>query len=184
MELRFKIKEIPADGAPLHVRRAISSELLGLVLEGTDGDLSKAAVELDANLVREHDDVIVTGRLRGSFVVPCGRCVEPAKVPVDVRIDGLFQREGTVQDPKDAESLLDSPDVFEHDGISILLDEAVRELLIAELPIAPVCKWSCKGLCATCGANLNSESCGHKQDDPLPEQPKALAGLANIKLQS
>ena len=185
MELRFKIKEIPADGAPLHVRRAVSPALLASVLEGTDGDAAHAGVELEADLVREHDDVIVRGRLSGALELPCGRCVEPAKVPVDVAVDALFTRDGKEADvdPDDPDALLNAPDTFAHDGVSVSLDEPVRELLIAELPIAPLCATSCKGLCVVCGANLNTEACGHTQADPL-ETGKPLAGLANLKLPS
>lgn len=187
MELRFKIKEIPADGSPLHVQRAVPAELLASVLEGTDGDAGHAAVELSADLFREHDDVIVRGRLSGALELPCGRCVEPARVPVDVTVDALFTRDGAEPeaDPDDPEAILNAPDTFAHDGVTFSLEEPVRELLIAELPIAPVCASTCKGLCATCGANLNTETCGHTQADPIDTAgKKPLAGLANFKLPS
>jgi uncharacterized protein len=188
MEMRFKIKEIPYDGTPLHVRRPVARELLSTVLEGTDANLEQAGVELDVDLFREHDNVIARGSLKGAFEVPCGRCVEPAKVPVDVRLDALFLREGSPEeelDPEDADAVLNAPDTFDHDGVSFSLDDAIRDVLISELPIAPVCSSSCKGLCAVCGKNQNVEACGHVQVDPLVTEPNSgLAALKNIKLPS
>jgi uncharacterized protein len=38
----------------------------------------------------------------------------------------------------------------------------IREYALLEVPINPVCKVDCKGLCPVCGENLNQADCGHK----------------------
>lgn len=43
------------------------------------------------------------------------------------------------------------------------LDPLVREYLLLEVPIAPVCKPDCKGLCPVCGEDLNAGLCEHAQ---------------------
>jgi uncharacterized protein len=190
MELSFKIKEIPATGAPLRVQRPVPAALLEEVLSGTEGDPKRSRAEVDVELFRDHDEVVGRGRVRGALSLPCSRCLEPATVPVDARVDLLFRREGAEKDdPKEIEGDLDQPDTFSHDGLTLSLAEPLRELLIAELPISLLCKEDCRGLCATCGANQNTpegRACGHvAQNDDLPRGPDGpFKGLSEIKLPS
>ncbi|MGD2101430.1 MAG: DUF177 domain-containing protein [Acidimicrobiia bacterium] len=54
------------------------------------------------------------------------------------------------------------------DGTVDLAGPAIDELALA-LPSAPVCKPDCKGLCPTCGSDLNSDPCdGHGEDSDSP----------------
>jgi len=186
VDLSFKIKEIPQAGAPQRLQRLLPAALISAALEGEEGDASASKLRLEVELFRDHEDVIVRGRLRGHLVLACGRCVEPAQVNIDVPVDAMFTREGSeVEEPADVEALLAAPDGFFHDGVVIKLDEAVREMLVAELPISPLCSPGCLGLCPVCGANRNTpegQACGHVAPEPPPEGPGGLAALANIKL--
>ena len=163
MEMRFKIKEIPALGAPLRVKRQISQELLTEVLQGTGGEASRSTMDVELELMRDHDTVIAHGRVRGTLDLPCSRCLESAQLRTDAPIDLLFTREGHPTDrdaaaaaDEDEADDLDAPDSFFHDGVSFSLDDALRELLIAELPISTLCQKGCRGLCVSCGANQNT----------------------------
>ncbi len=189
MELRYKIKEIPQLGTPKRVIAKLPSPLIAEALEHAGADLEKCKAELEVELTRDHDEVIAHGRMRIFLILPCSRCVEPATVKVNAPFDAIFAREGAEpNEPADVEALLEAPDTFTHDGVSIDLSEACREILIAELPLAPKCASSCKGLCATCGANLNPGSstapCGHPPPEPASESgmKKALAGLGDLKI--
>jgi uncharacterized protein len=158
-------------------------------LDGTGGDSTRSAANLEVELMREHDEVIGRGRVRGTFELSCSRCLEAARVPIDARIDLLFRREeggpGESRGSAAAEGSgipfeENDPDVFLHDGITLSLREPLRELLIAELPISPLCDDACRGLCPTCGANQNTEAgraCGHAR---TPEG--RFAGLADLKI--
>lgn len=198
MELRFKIKEIPSidrGGAPIRLARSIDRDLLAAVLENRDADVSKAHADLEVELSRDHEEVLVRGTLRGALELPCARCIEPAHVPLNLRVDAMYVRAGTVpadedgedlDDPKDIEAVLNEPDRLEHDGKTIDLAELVRELLIAELPISPLCTSQCRGLCVVCGANFNTaegRACGHSANaEPLPTTKNSLAALGNLKI--
>ena len=188
MDLSFKIKEIPATGAPLRVQRPVPVALLEEVLAGTEGDPQASSATVDVELFRDHDEVIGRGRVRGALVLPCSRCLEPAKVPVDARVDFLFRREGAEPEaPKEIDGDVDEPDTFTHDGVKLSLQEPLRELLIAELPISALCKEDCRGLCATCGANQNTpegRACGHANQGEEESPRGPFAGLSEIKLPS
>ena len=56
------------------------------------------------------------------------------------------------------------------------LQPLIREYTLLEIPISPLCKRDCKGLCAVCGEDLNQTECGHpelNEDSPF----SALKGL-------
>ncbi len=76
---------------------------------------------------------------------------------------------------------LDEVDAEPFDGKTIDLDPIVREQVLLALPVSVVCREECKGLCSTCGQDLNAKDCGHsgqKQIDPR------LAKLGEIKLKN
>jgi uncharacterized protein len=63
--------------------------------------------------------------------------------------------------PKDSEAEADEEgaDSFHYTGNTIDLKEALRQLFLASLPFSPVCSEDCKGLCDSCGADLNRSEC-------------------------
>jgi uncharacterized protein len=54
------------------------------------------------------------------------------------------------------------------DDFQIDLRPLLREYLTLEIPISPMCKPDCKGLCPICGENRNQTTCNHEvePDDP------------------
>jgi len=67
--------------------------------------------------------------------------------------------------------------VFENGKADV--EDILREQVLLEVPFTTVCREDCKGLCQTCGADLNRGACGCS---PRVSHP-GLANLANIKLQ-
>jgi uncharacterized protein len=103
----------------------------------------------------------VTGEFQTVVWLECGRCLAFYRMPLKFRIQEEFPLVGTpaglsphgyaeVEDR-------DSFPVFEGNGLYV--DELLRQYLILNLPMAPVCQPDCKGLCPRCGQNLNEGSC-------------------------
>ncbi|MFN3689662.1 MAG: YceD family protein [Fimbriimonadales bacterium] len=101
------------------------------------------------------------GEFRTTVWLECGRCLSYFQLPVALEIHEEFPLVGTpaglsaygyaeVEDR-------DSFPVFE--GNYLYVDDLLRQYLLLELPIAPVCREDCKGLCPTCGQNLNEAPC-------------------------
>jgi uncharacterized protein len=70
----------------------------------------------------------------------------------------------------DKRSVTDSGLILPEDG-HIDLAEMLREYALLEIPISPICKPDCQGLCAECGQNLNEKDCGCRPD--LSDSPFA-----------
>ncbi len=99
--------------------------------------------------------VLVEGVFAGLFIARCSRCLQPARLRLRGRVRRVYSDDPELCDDPEVEPILRG------DGwISIF--EAVRESVILAMPMAPLCKPGCRGLCSLCGADLNGGDCGHR----------------------
>jgi uncharacterized protein len=97
----------------------------------------------------------------------CVRCLAVFDQPLTVELGDLFAYPPTeATDP-----LLAIPETAILD-----LTPLVRELALVAMPIRPICREGCKGLCPECGADRNVVACGHRQEEIDPRLA-ALEGL-------
>jgi len=113
-------------------------------------------VDLDLELERIAEGIVVRGELTTAWTAPCSRCLEPVGGDIAVHVDELFE---TV--PLEGETYQLEEDVID-------LEPMVRDALLLELPLVPLCRADCAGLCATCGVNHNVASCDCATDEPDP----------------
>ncbi|MGH9188435.1 MAG: YceD family protein [Acidimicrobiales bacterium] len=107
-----------------------------------------SVVEVETVLEWVTDGLLASGSLSAPWVGECRRCLGPVQGMLDVEFRELFE-----QSPREGESYR-----LGHDTVD--MEPLVREALVLELPLAPVCDESCAGLCPTCGADLNKGACG------------------------
>jgi DUF177 domain-containing protein len=93
------------------------------------------------------------GRIAGAAVLPCRRCLTETTVAVKDEAHLIF----AAADHPEAEE----PDVYTFDPRARDLDlrPAVRELWLLNAPRYALCRDDCRGLCPTCGADLNAGPC-------------------------
>jgi uncharacterized protein len=113
-------------------------------------------VVLDVLLERVHEGVLVRGAVRAHWAAPCSRCLRPVGGELDCEMQELFE-----PTPLDGETY-----PLEHDHIDLALP--VRDAVLVELPLAPLCGPDCAGLCPVCGRDRNDDpcSCDEKTSDP------------------
>ena len=122
-------------------------------------------------------------RLRGSLTtkleLACVRCLEPIQESVRREFDLLFQQRDSLVYDENAEIALEQVDTGTAfmTGTELSLSEIIHEQVLLELPMKPLCKTDCQGLCAVCGANLNENSC----DCPSQTMDPAFASLLEFK---
>lgn len=118
-----------------------------------------AGLGVDVEYYRAGFDVFFQGTLRGDVVGICARCA-------DEYVFGLDQSFRFVLTPRaaevDDEGALSADDLMlsTYEGEEVDLTPLVYEQTILGLPTRPLCRESCQGLCARCGANLNLGPCG------------------------
>ena len=98
-----------------------------------------------------------SGAFTGVAAGECRRCLVPVETPVRGDAHYLFA------DADDENSLADEPDIYPLSDMGTMLDlrPAIREQWLLEASDLPLCRPDCKGLCPTCGADLNTSPCDH-----------------------
>ncbi len=120
---------------------------------GTGIDLARPLdVRLEAQQVGQ--DVVVRGRLEGEAALECRRCLMAVRVPIGEEVAVLYQ---TGLDPVEAEEAEVYP--LPARGTELDLAPMVREQVVLAVPAFAVCSEACRGLCPTCGRNLNEGPC-------------------------
>jgi uncharacterized protein len=104
-------------------------------------------VAIDLMLERVPEGIVVRGNLTATWSSGCSRCLEHVGGEFSVHVDELFETH-----PLEGET-------YKLDEDAIDLEPMVRDALLLELPLAPLCSADCEGLCATCGANRNLTRC-------------------------
>jgi uncharacterized protein len=155
--LKFNIRDIGPEG--LHVARHLDAGGVHTLLAPVGVDLTAPGWEaqLDVTLSRLDTTVVMHGTLTARFGVRCSRCLAPASVHLDeqaLNITFLPPARGGADDEE-----VDDIDTFAHDGEEVDLEAALRELLVLAIPMAPLCRPECRGICSGCGADLNGEPC-------------------------
>ncbi len=118
-------------------------------------------VSLAFNLDKDKDRFRLAGRVRTTLVLPCSRCLEGFELDVDGPFDLRYQPKAASAADAGERELGDddlSSAVYENDEID--LGQLMKEQFYLALPMKPLCRDECRGLCAQCGANLNRGACG------------------------
>ena len=113
----------------------------------------------NVRLLHTNRSVLVTGTLDTSIRCECSRCLEQFEYPIKMNIEEEYF---LTRDPVSGLPLPPPTETgaFLIDENHILdLGEAVRQYKIMALPMKPVCREDCAGLCPHCGHNLNYETC-------------------------
>jgi uncharacterized protein len=145
-----------------------------------EGDEDYRVVErvaLDGTIHKDKDRFRLAGTLVTSLELRCGRCLEPFRLPVDAHFDLRYlpEADATVGDgeSEDVELGADDASATFYADDAIDLGDLMREQFYLALPMKPLCRADCKGLCPQCGTNLNTDTC---QCQVRWEDPR-LAGL-------
>ena len=136
-----------------------------------------AAVSVRLDYYRAGQELFFQGRISGNVIGHCGRCLEEYTFPLDADFNVVLVPK-TDEVAPEAELSDDELDLSVYEGDVIDLAPLLREQVILALPTRPLCDDRCKGLCSSCGVNLNLESCrcAAAMGDPR------LAVLRNIKI--
>jgi len=143
-----------------------------------------AELELEVQLEGVAEGVLVTATVSGPLAGECARCLEPFTSVIKVRFQELFTLGGDAElaDGQDADS-------YRLDASGLLdIEPALRDAIVLELPLSPLCEDGCPGLCAECGVRLAEAEPGHGHEqrgtmwaalkDFQPERSDAAPGQA------
>ncbi len=120
------------------------------------------------NLNRTQNGLRVIGKFNTKTKVTCGRCLEDFTLKLDSQFEEIFTFEN--------KHLSEDESLIPENG-NVDFEPYIRDYLMLEIPINPVCKDDCRGLCDICGENLNNRDCGHEHEKPLTSMAQSMKAI-------
>lgn len=161
------VETLPSEGKafPLEIP---SRDVNGFLASEAPSDVEVvSALVGEAKVYRSGSDVFVLGNLKTRVAYHCVRCLESFEEEVKADFHRVFSAQEEYGSGE-IELRKQDLDVEPIEGESLDLAEIAAEELSLALRAHPVCRESCRGLCPTCGANLNTEACGCPKESGDP----------------
>ena len=108
---------------------------------------------------RRNGEVELRGELHTKASTPCGRCLKPVELPIDLRFAERFVPAVSWRNEQQYELEQEDLNVAVFDGEGIELDDLIKEEILLAVPGHVLCREDCRGLCPVCGRDRNLESC-------------------------
>ncbi len=148
----------------------VSRSIEGFRLPVTETDAIRIErVLLNGELQRNREGFSFVGRIATTATLACSRCLEEYPLPMDLPFELFYTAapEGSAADDSriDEEMVTVTP----FDGSRIDLMSLLSEQIYLGLPLKPLCRPDCLGLCPKCGTNLNANVCAcaeERNEDP------------------
>ena len=146
--MKITISEIPDDGLHAEFEETVTF------------DIVPSPVQAKLKIQKVGAEVVVNGNITVDVQLQCSRCLKDFKrdlfFPFEVVFHPVEQLEGGEHREIKAEEL--NMGFYSKDEID--LTDLVKEQIMLNLPMKPLCNNLCKGICPQCGADLSAGDCG------------------------
>ena len=141
-----------------------------------------ADVALEVRFEAVSEGVLATGTVTAPLAGECARCLAPLTSTVTAGFQELYLYADGRHDKHDKHDRHDKYDEHEEQddeerhlhGDLLDLEPAFRDAVVLALPMSPLCREDCPGLCAECGAPLADAGPGHRHDEAADPRWAAL----------
>ncbi len=153
--MRFKIRDIGDDG--LTIQEPVTAAWLAAECPDLGAKPTPGGIKVAGRLEKSGgESYLLRAHLKGSLQATCSRCLELANIPLSIPLTISFVE-------KDVGALDDEDAGDEHiqpiTDRTIDLGVAIRDEILLAMPISPLCKDDCVGICPLCGGNRNANPC-------------------------
>ncbi|MFH1700247.1 MAG: DUF177 domain-containing protein [Candidatus Zixiibacteriota bacterium] len=144
------------DTFPAHV--VLHGEAGDLRLEGYRELVETNSFQVEMDIFLSDNIYYCQGQVKCDAKMECSRCLEAYPVSLNGRIDFSIQ-ELSDKHPVDTDEVPESEIMLTSGTKEVDISQPIREALILEIPLKPICADSCRGLCPLCGGNKNVHPC-------------------------
>ncbi len=165
--MRLVVSDIPEEGLERELKLSVKLN------DNVDPDIAHASL----TVYRIKKKVLVEGSIKVDTSFQCGRCLNDFSCPLNLTFREEYNPVEEIS-KEDAHELTDAEmglGFYQNDEID--LAELVEEQILLEVPMKPLCKEDCAGICSTCGQNINVKICECKTEETDPR----LASLQELK---
>ncbi|MBI5604161.1 MAG: DUF177 domain-containing protein [Deltaproteobacteria bacterium] len=176
---QIKVDSIPAEGLlvdfllePAWLKEISEERPLGFVPSGP--------LECQGALTRTGQGILFRGTIRGKIRFECSRCLELFLRALDEPVGAEWRLLSAPLKPSEKEGTSQIEDLetgLIKEGV-LDLQERILEEVILTIPIQPLCRETCLGLCPICGENKNINPCNCKSK----EGDSPFSALKNLKI--
>jgi uncharacterized protein len=157
--MKISVDEIPQSPREIKFSESLE-ELNNIYRRGKSPDFGfPASLEVELVYYRSGSDLFFSGSFRGRFTGTCSRCLEDYDFPLESRFDFVLAPDSARLERGAEELSRDDLGLSYYSTDEINLAPLIAEQVMLALPTRPLCSEDCRGLCGTCGVNLNRESC-------------------------
>lgn len=172
--MKVRVEDIPPEGLDL----SLSDSQMGAAELGPQVREILEAPQAQVHLERNGELVDLRGKYSVRLLLECSRCLEPVEMEVEGPLRVVYQPQPTGLDGEEIELADDDLEVSFYKGEEIDLSLGLHDEVALAVPMAPLCKEDCPGLCPVCGKSRLEGDCGclEKRVDPR------WAKLAKLKI--
>ncbi len=156
--MAMKINDIPPEGLTLEL-----DQKLDLFDTGTE---STACASTLAVRPTGAGSFHIKGRVQADPELECSRCLKVFLYHIDTELDITLAPEKSLGTAPEHELDRSELDVEFYQGEEIEPLDLVKEQLLISVPMVPLHRPDCKGLCPVCGTDLHEMDCGCKMEGP------------------
>jgi uncharacterized protein len=149
MTPEFPISIADLDAGGREFKFAVRAAWVRGALEETGATAAGPDGELAVRVSKSGHDVVVRGQLNIELVTPCARCLKDVTIRLEHPVTALMVPAAEMRAGRDGEEHELTPeelDVLSYSGETIALDDLVRDELVLEIPIVPLCSEECPGI--------------------------------------
>jgi uncharacterized protein len=134
-------------------------------------------LEVHATAELVDGEIRISGQLHTRLEMVCARCLEPVQEEISRDFDLFYRPLLPVNPDEEVRLKNDDTEIAFFQGEGLFLADVLAEQVLLALPMKVICRSDCRGLCPSCGANLNADDCRCETHSTDPR----LAPLARLK---
>ena len=146
--MKVLISEIPVEGLDFDIKETIKSDDLSLPVRG------------QLKILKMGVEIIVRGKLMADIDLQCSRCVKDFRSEVFVPVNVVYHPVEELRGEEKHALRVEELDMGFYSGEILDMSDLIKEQIMLNLPMKPLCNELCKGICLKCGADLNAGDCG------------------------
>ena len=163
--MKIRIDDLKNKTAHLSDEESLEGYPTLLALQNV-GEISfLAPLRIDLTIAREYDHIRVNGRVETRMALNCARCLAEFRININSPFTIFYMRAVGLADDEDVELAEEDLITATYEGDEIDFTSEIAEQIILAIPLKPLCREDCQGLCPACGVDLNVAECACGRND-------------------
>lgn len=147
--MKIYVQGIPEGGLDIDDEVRVESETSGIV----------KTARLRGRIERFGEDVFLRGEVTAGLNLQCGRCLKDFSDTVTVNLELVYSPAEAQEVGEGHEPGIGEIEAGFYVGEEIDIGKILKEQVLLNLPMKPLCSDSCRGICPSCGIDLNEKTC-------------------------